>query len=200
LQAKLPEGVTVAGEQIDEYLLLSNGHDGGASLQVMFTPVRVFCQNTLAYAIKKAKNRVTIRHTGDTTLKLNEARRILDIGFNYFEEVKRIGEEAAGIKISDADFDKFLLDLVPDPKGEKANKTRAENKRADIRFTYRTSENLNDIRGTNWGVYNAVAEYVDHVVEGPKSKTKEEKAEARLERTIFAPSLKDEAAKVLLPA
>lgn len=198
VQAKLPEGITVAGEPIDEYLTLATSHDGGSALQVLFSPVRIWCLNTLNAAIKGAKQKVTVRHSGVPEIKLNEAREILGIGFSYFEAIKTAGEAAALTKVTDAEFDEFLKTLVPDPKDPEANKTRAENKRADIRRVYKGSEDLNNIRGTAWGAYNAVVEYEDHYA-SVKTKDRDE-ACARLERTVFNPNLKAKAAGLLLPA
>lgn len=196
LQAKLPEGVTVAGEPLDQYLTLSNSHDGGSSCHVLFTPIRIWCQNTLNMAVARAKNKVSMRHTASARTKLHDARTLLDIGFSYFEEVARIGEAAALTKIDDAEFERFLKTLVPDPTGEDASTARAESKRADIRRVYNKADNLNNIKGTAWGAYNAVVEYDDHYAT-VKGKSPEE---SRLVRAVFKPNLKAEAAKLLLPA
>src|SRR5690606_7560347 len=55
ITAKLPEPILVgaAKDPVDRYILLSNAHDGTRPLQMLFTPVRVVCCNTLNLALSK---------------------------------------------------------------------------------------------------------------------------------------------------
>lgn len=168
--AKRPDHVLIAGEDTTPYLLFTNSHDGSAALQMMATPVRVVCQNTLALALGTAKNRMKIRHTSGATQKIAEARSALQVSFRYTDELKKRGEAMASQKITDKDFDDFLASLVPikrtgDESGE-ADPERAvtmrENKRFAIAGLYHHAENLAEIRGTRWGALNAVAEFEQH--------------------------------------
>jgi phage/plasmid-like protein (TIGR03299 family) len=57
LLAKLPENITVAGNDIVEpYMLLANSHDGTIAIDFRLTTVRVVCQNTLALAMRKDRS------------------------------------------------------------------------------------------------------------------------------------------------
>lgn len=198
LLAKMPDGVQVAGEDIDKYLLLSNPHDGTGSLTVAFTPLRVICTNILNLALAEhdVHRTVRIRHSGDTTVKLEEARSVLGIGFSYFEELAQVGEELTSHKLDTRAVDRFLRELVPDPTDRSKSNARAVAKRESIRNVYLGSDNLNNVRGTAWGVYNAVAEYEDHFapVAG------ENKAERRFTRAAIQPQLKNRAEAILLAA
>ena len=50
--AKLTGDMEIAGDTLERYLLLSNGHNGRTAVQVMFTPIRVVCANTLSVALE----------------------------------------------------------------------------------------------------------------------------------------------------
>ena len=50
-------------DAVDQYIVVSNSHDGSGAVLVFFTPVRVVCQNTLNFAISQAKNKLVYKHT-----------------------------------------------------------------------------------------------------------------------------------------
>src|SRR5438046_2382619 len=60
--AKLPEDILVRGEQVENYLLLTSGHNGRSPIQAGFTSIRVVCNNTLTAALSGLQNKVTIMH------------------------------------------------------------------------------------------------------------------------------------------
>ena len=77
MTAILPEVTRVVDDTVCRYLLLTTAHDGTRSVQVLFTPVRVVCSNTLHWALGLSKNRASIVHTGNTRVKIEEAKRVL---------------------------------------------------------------------------------------------------------------------------
>src|SRR5437016_663386 len=53
--AKIKENIRITvDDEVERYLLLVNGHDGNTPVSVLFTPVRVVCQNTLNQALVRA--------------------------------------------------------------------------------------------------------------------------------------------------
>ena len=176
---RLPELVTVAGdprEGLQTYLLLTNSHDGSTSIVLSVVTVRVVCQNTLAWALDSAIRTTKIRHTPGAPAKVSEARRALEIGFKYTEELAAIGDKMMHTRFSDVEFQKFMNQLVPTPEakmgyvGKKAewgvtNKrgiTIAENTKGTIKTIYDNHPTQVDIRGTVWGAVQAVQFYSDH--------------------------------------
>jgi len=73
LLAKLPETIKVRGNDIvDQYLLLSNGHDGSTAVQIKLTPIRVVCNNTLSLALRDGHKVYSVRHTASVAEKIRE--------------------------------------------------------------------------------------------------------------------------------
>ena len=61
----------VKGDEVQKFILLSNSHDGTTAIRVGYTPIRVVCVNTLAFAHEhKQSNLLRIRHTRSAQGKL----------------------------------------------------------------------------------------------------------------------------------
>lgn len=159
--------LTLDGEHPDgtvkTYLLLSNTHDGSRSLEADITKVRVVCQNTLNMAIKGANRRFRIRHSGSIDGKLAAARQALGIAFNYDDAFAKAAKALLAKKVTDDQVRKILSTVVWPIDIDTATEGRIESHPATLAFEdYLKSDNLDPIRGTAWGAFNAVAEFIDH--------------------------------------
>ena len=166
LLAKLPGYIKTVGEDITEkYLLLHNSHDGSGSVQVMFTPIRVVCSNTLNVAAGAATNKVSLRHTQNIGLKINKVQEqlgILNQRFSIFEEASR---KLAAVDLTTQAFEDYIKNtgLIPKVENEEQS-TRAANILDEVTDLFECGKgaNLPGSKRTAWGAFNAVAEYVDH--------------------------------------
>lgn len=77
ITAKMPSNLRIGDskDEIMDYILFTNSHDGSSAVTALFTPVRVVCNNTLNYALSHAKNKVTFRHTPGITNQLDFTRK-----------------------------------------------------------------------------------------------------------------------------
>ena len=88
--AKLPGEIRVknSDDVTQEFLLLSNSHDGSSSLRVFFTPIRVVCANTLGIAERRSQGQgVSIIHKGDLATKVGEAQEILGFANRFYDDL-----------------------------------------------------------------------------------------------------------------
>lgn len=160
LEGEHPEG------DVKLYLLLSNAHDGSRALECDITPIRWVCKNTLNLAIGNAQRRFKIRHSGSTDGKLQAARQALGIAFTYDKAFAEAANRLLDKKLVDEQVLEILQKSVWPIDIETATEGRIESHAATRAFeNYLTSDNLAPIRGTAWGVLNAVAEFVDHEVD-----------------------------------
>jgi phage/plasmid-like protein (TIGR03299 family) len=169
---RLPEFIEVGGDPIGPYSFISNSHDGKSSVVTALTPVRIVCNNTLTAALSRAKGKdaqrtYTIRHLGNMDEKLAEAREVLQVTVNYYEQFKDLGDELARVKVSDRKVTSFLERLLPVPvdMGERAARNREE-ARDVVRSIFRgegpDGDTSGNAPGTYWTLYNASTEYADH--------------------------------------
>jgi phage/plasmid-like protein (TIGR03299 family) len=161
--AKLPKDLHLAnGEEIKQFLLLSNAHDGSGCLRMLFTPVRVVCNNTLTMALENTDNDgIRIRHTANAMTKLHEAQRALGLATAYYEEFQQNANRLLVTKFTDAQMEKVAEGLFPaNDDGEVS--TRSENTRAQVIDLFSNGRGIQPVRGTAWAAYNAVTEFADH--------------------------------------
>jgi len=152
-------------DAIQPYLLLSHSHDGSSCVRAKFTPIRVVCQNTLRVALGMGKDEIKIRHTGDVSSKIRSAGDILRVAGAMIDETKPIFMKMAQkqIKLNDAVLyiRKSLQPSFSEGKETTARLDTMVDSVAELMETGRGSD-IRGVRGTAWGAYNAITEFVDH--------------------------------------
>lgn len=182
---KFPESMMIGGvDTINNYIMAVNSHDGSSAFIVAVTPIRAVCTNTVRLALNQAKSRVSLKHTIGATTKVQQARETLGIVFRYQEEFEKEVNEMLSIKITDKQYTEFVKTLVPEPKMKDPSErmiNSVEKKRGELMALWNAPTQQN-VAGTAWAAYNAVAEWADWVkpVRGG-----EEKDDLRAERMLF---------------
>lgn len=167
LLAKLPGYVRVVGDDVTEkFLLLTNTHDGTGSVKVLFTPIRVVCQNTLNGALEGADKAFKMRHTPGMGLKVEEAQKALGIvsaKFGIFEEAARkLAASELTIQAEKNYFERVALKGKTLGEGEEIPaKTQTIIEEMSRLFETGRGADMKGAKGTLWGAYNAVVEYAD---------------------------------------
>jgi phage/plasmid-like protein (TIGR03299 family) len=152
-----------ANDETKLYLIVWTSHDGSVSVQSAITPVRVMCQNTLNLAMKKAKQSFKIRHTQTVDGKIAAAREALGLTFAYMDEFEKQAQELFSREVTNAEFSKIVNALYPQPeKDAKGSVKKWENKVLLIDELYHNSPTNANIKGTAWGVVNALTERLDY--------------------------------------
>jgi len=168
LLAVLPDYIKILGsddDKIKKYVLLANWHDGTSCLLAMFTDVRVVCNNTLNMALTSAQSQVSIRHTPVADERMKEAAQTMGLVNQYNKELEKAFNQMALAKVSSDDIVKYIESLFPEV--EESTDRIAENIKERREKVMQLVEaghgaTLDTAKGTVWGAYNAVVEYVDH--------------------------------------
>lgn len=197
LLARLPE-TKILGDDVEPYLVFTNGHDGFFSVRVAITPIRVVCMNTLNAALREAKRSWATKHVGDIQGKLEEAERTLELANNYLVKLNKEAEELVRKKVSTKLLEKIVERLIPMPDdASERQKKNIEETRAEIITIHDKKDDLANIRNTAWGVFNAVSNFVTHMQPKRKSKTFRER---HFEKIIDGHNLLDKAYELLKAA
>lgn len=160
ISMKLPDHITVGGQdRIDLNLVALNSHDGSSAFRFLVSPIRVVCANTQAAAIREARSSFSIRHTSGAGGRLQEARDALGLTFKFVGAFNEAAERMVATDATPGWVDDFLAEVFQ--VGDTPT-VREQKKLNGVLELYRGSSTLDGIRGTRWGAYNAVTEYIDH--------------------------------------
>jgi phage/plasmid-like protein (TIGR03299 family) len=126
--AKLPDYIRVGRDDlIDQYLFLTSKHDGSGSITIAFTPVRIYCSNTLNAALQNCSNQIKIRHTASATEKLKSAHKMLGISNQLSTELEAIFNRWSRVRITDPEVKRLIqLAMVPNKETYEKLKTGKE--------------------------------------------------------------------------
>ena len=157
----------IPGDEVNKYLLLTNDFTGSYSVLGSFTPVRVVCNNTLTAAVSsiiKGGNTVRVKHVGDVKNRLQFAGEVLSASGVFYDEVKNLFQSFARKQLNGEQTRNYIhLSLFDDNKESKSRSKKVDMVEG-LMHTGRGSD-IAGVRGTVWGAYNAVTEYVDHIKE-----------------------------------
>jgi phage/plasmid-like protein (TIGR03299 family) len=190
------------GEDVLPLLCFRNGHDGGLAVTISVAPFRLACLNGMILPLEGAERTWKARHTANLDARMADARRTLGIAWQYYDELEEVGGRLIRERMSPAEFERFLAQLVPlpEPRGDATNGGRAvrnaERAREAIATAYRATPDLANITGTRWGALQAVTTYVDYV-QPTRATAGRSHQEARFERATEPAALKDRALALL---
>lgn len=186
VSAKLPKNILVNGDPVENYLVFTTSHDGSSGVRILFTPIRIICQNTLNAAIKTSTNYVSFRHTKSVHGNLDIAAEILGIcddkikylneQYNFMQKIKASDEQAqnifANVILTDSELENIKNTghtiqqvvnrnwMAIQDSGISMKKVNAI---AEMNNYYFNGVGQKELLGNMWGVYNAVTGYYSNV-------------------------------------
>lgn len=181
LLAELPK-TKILGDEIAEYLMFANTHDGSGAVKVCMTPVRTVCNNTLNLALAQARRTWTCKHMGSIENKMWEATHTLQLANKYMEELRINAEKLAEVRISQDEVFQIVNDMFAAPEGSSdrvtANATKAKQ---EFMVAYYMPDIL-QFRDTAWGLVNAASDFVSHAAPQRNTSTY---GERNFEKVVF---------------
>lgn len=162
--------VGTGDDVLEQYLLLTNSHDGTSAVTAKLVTTRVVCNNTLTVALREKGASVSIRHSRLMHDRLELAHEVMGIAngrleslteeFNAFakhqmtdEQVRAFFNRTFGVKAGRGDHQ--FAEQETDVKDEK----RAIPQLLEL---YESGMGAEMTRGTLWGAINAVTEWTSH--------------------------------------
>jgi phage/plasmid-like protein (TIGR03299 family) len=168
LLAQLGE-YSVLGDAVRKFLCFTTGHsgDGDAPVRVVPTDTRVVCANTLRMALRDVRSTWTFEHVAGVHDKLKMASETLRRSRDYSVALQRRAEELYKVKVSKPQLDQILEEVFGNEKDEELEGSPVRAKRIvmlkdRLVEVYEQKPDLQNFRGTAWGLYNAFADVAAH--------------------------------------
>lgn len=186
VSAKLPKNILVQGDPVENYLVFTTSHDGSSGIKILFTPIRVICENTLNAAIATSSNYVSFRHTKSVHGNLDIASEILGIcdsritflqeKFDFMRKTQIKDEDAQNIfaNVILTEDEQFKINQTGHTVGQIITRDwraiqdagismKKVNTLSEINNYYFSGIGQKEILGTAWGVYNAITGYYSNI-------------------------------------
>tara|TARA_B100000003_G_scaffold186955_1_gene182234 strand:+ start:278 stop:1234 length:957 start_codon:yes stop_codon:yes gene_type:complete len=155
------------GDTVESYLLFSNPHKYGKSINVMFTPIRVVCHNTLTFAVDNGSDRqVKIGHRGVFNPEI--VKEQLGIATEKMAKYKEIASFLGSKRYTNESYIDYINTVFPrsSDKRVKEGMTTAESLSRNAKLALdvlETQPGANYAEGSWWQAFNSITYITDHV-------------------------------------
>lgn len=155
------------GDKVEGYLLFSNPHEFGRSIDVRFTPIRVVCNNTLTMALGD-ENRHAVKINHRAKFNGDEVKSVLGVAKDKLSMYKQQAQFLGNKKYKAETIVEYFNRVFPSMSKDevKLAKTafpisrQAEEAMARIH----TQPGANFAEGSWWQAFNAVTYMTDHTL------------------------------------
>ena len=161
---KSNEQIAIDGSDdlVNFYLTFLHGHDGKSGIRFILCPVRMFCMNQLNLMLQSATFKYNIAHTGDIQFKLAQIQKAIANSRNYVTGLSQTIDTMINTKVSKS-IEQLTLELIPVEDNDTTLITsRKEEARQTIITLYNDKPDLQNYKGTQFGIISAVSDYISH--------------------------------------
>jgi phage/plasmid-like protein (TIGR03299 family) len=159
--AKVNDGFTIKTAQgedsIESYLLFSNPHQYGKSIDVRFTPIRVVCNNTLTLSLDQNVDQY-VRVGHQRPFNAEDAMATLGMAQQKLETYKEAAEYLCQKSYTTDQMLDYFNQVFPSASDRDSNKSR------EAQEVMHTQAGANLGEGTFWQLFNTVTYMTDHTL------------------------------------
>ena len=155
------------GDKVDSYLLFSNPHQYGKSIDIRFTPIRVVCNNTLSLSSEmKADKAVKVTHR--TQFNPDSVKEALGIASEKLNSYKEMAEFLGKKRYTAEALIEYYNTVFPRTADKKTQgkKLAIDTLSRNARLCYdalETQPGSNFAEGSWWQAFNSVTYVTDHL-------------------------------------
>ena len=162
--AKIKQGFELfKGDEVENYMLFSNPHKFGKSIDIRMTPIRVVCNNTLTLSLSQSSDKmVTMTHRKQFDAEV--VKEQLGIAREKLDNYKTMAEFLGNKRYTTESLVQYLETIYP-------SKIKSEDRDPKVPTTINakrafelieTQPGANYAKGSWWQAFNAVTRMTDH--------------------------------------
>ena len=172
---QLPTEVTVANDPHAAFILARTSHDGSSSVIIKPIIERLYCSNQINKIYRNSNAYTyTLKHTTNSRLNVNDINNILNLSYVNINQYITLGNKLINKQVAREHALAYFKKVFPLPStiedkplallstGEKNQLTRAVTARSAALDIYENSPTQENIRGTEFGLWQSIIEYADH--------------------------------------
>lgn len=151
------------GDQTDNYLLFSNPHKYGSSIDVRMTPVRVVCNNTLTMSLNEAAiDGVKLSHR--KVFNAEMVKQHMGIARTKLDDYKNVVSFIGSKRYNSQTITNYFNEVFGKPS-ESGKVMEFTSRNAESAYNIiNTQPGANFAEGTFWQAFNAVTHMTDHLM------------------------------------
>lgn len=181
--AKMPTDLYIGdnkNDPINDYILFTNSHDGSGAVTVLFTPIRVICQNMLNMVFNQARNKLVFRHSSRVNERLEwekeenieRAVAVLKMHEKFKKEFIDRLFQLSKVTVTDKDAINFAANIFAKPEQVKQLaevnynldavedlSTRVKNNIVALRDAIESGVGQEDYRGSKLWLFNGLTTF-----------------------------------------
>ena len=156
--AKLTDKFQLAGDdEVKGYLLLNNSHQVGKAMTIMFTPIRVVCNNTMDFALESASNkRIAVNH--NSAWDEDYVKDMLGLAHSASPKYQETAQFLASKSYTQPTLEEFIDSLFPNT-GKSDERSKNAHRTLDL---VHEQPGAHFAEGSWWQAFNAVTRMTDH--------------------------------------
>jgi phage/plasmid-like protein (TIGR03299 family) len=158
--AKVKEAFDLfGGDTVESYLLFTNPHKYGHSIDVRFTPIRVVCNNTLTLSLgTKSEKMVKVSHRNE--FNAEDVKETLGIAKEKLVKYKEMAAYLGSKRYTEESIVDYFTRIVP-VSGSKKEVSKNAQMAMDV---IDQQPGAKFAEGSWWQAFNAVTFMTDHVI------------------------------------
>lgn len=170
------------GDQVDSYLLFTNPHKFGQSIDVRFTPIRVVCNNTLTLSLSQSADRM-VKKSHRTQFDAAQVKEQLGIATDKLAKYKEMAQFLGSKRYNGESLKEYFNKIFPvlaynKEKGpQRKDLSKSATRALEV---IHTQPGAQFAEGSWWQAFNTVTYLTDHEI--GKS------ADTRLQSAWFGPN------------
>jgi len=195
-----------AGDEVRQYALFGNRHDGTGALLACCTSIRVVCANTERMVQQSGDSKRGIRIVHKASMRDNIARMETALG-HIAEGNIRAAEESKALALKDLSSEQvadYFREVYRSTQGPIPVEVKTEAQEKQVRKARKVlskweanmgdpRQNVGGVQGTAWAALNSVTQWADHDRRTRRTSDGETKSQARAYASLFGKASQDKA-------